>query len=106
MTNYFKKLPKKSIIDWCNDNWEDNDITAPVMDDKTALDFLANYLLPNGFYINYSCSRGQANTEIVCYLIEEYSKIFKNEYRCRKKIKKLENKISKIKEWIDNVKYD
>lgn len=66
------------------------------MDDKTALDFLTDYFLPDGFYISYSCSRGQANTEIVCYLIEEYSKRFKNEYKCRKKIKKLEDKIDKI----------
>ena len=103
MTDYFKKLPENSIIDWCNDNWEDDSITAPVMDDKTALDFLADYLLPDEFYVSYSCSRGQANTEIVCYLIEEYAKRFKNEYRHRKKIKKLEDKIDKI---IKNLKKD
>ena len=97
MANYFKKLPEKSIIDWCNDNWNDNSITAPPMDDKTALDFLTDYLLPDGFYISYSCSPGQVNTEIVCYLIKEYSKRLKNEVKSNKKIEQLENKINKIK---------
>lgn len=89
---------EKSIIDWCNDNWEEDNIFPPAMDDKTALDFLYDYLLPDGFYISYSCGRGQANTEIVCYLIKKYSKRYENEVKSRKKIKKLENKIKKIKE--------
>ena len=104
MKDFYKKLPKKSIIDWCNENCKSNSITAPEMDDRTALEFLFEYLLYDGFYISYPCNNKQANTEIVCQLIKDYSRRYKNELKARNKIKKVRNKIEDLEDKIDKVK--
>jgi len=95
-----------SIIDWCNTNWNDNSITAPPMDDKTALNFLFDYLVPNDYYISYACSNEQANTELVCYIIKEYSNKYKKEFKLKEKKKKLERKYKhKVNKIINHYRY-
>lgn len=104
MSDFYKKLPERSIIDWCEEHWNKNSITAPEMDDKTAIEFLAEYLLYDGFYIGYSCNHKQANTEIVCQLIKDYSQKYKNELKARNKIKETKNKIKGLENKIKEIK--
>lgn len=104
MSDFYKKLPEKSIIDWCEENWKGDSITAPEMDDKTAIEFLAEYLLYDGFYIGYSCNHKQANTEIVCQLIKDYSRKYKNELKARNKIRGIKNKIRGLENEIEKIK--
>lgn len=82
----------KSIIDWCETNWGKDSITAPSMNNETALKFLFDYLVPNDYYIPYSCNNEQANTELVCYIIQNYSKKFKKEIKLNEKKRILKNK--------------
>ena len=95
-----------SIIDWCETNWEKDSITAPPMDDKTALKFLFDYLVPNDYCIPYSCSSEQANTELVCYVIKEYSTKYKKEFKLNEKKKKLERKYNhKVNKIVNYYRY-
>ena len=95
-----------SIVDWCEKNWDKDSIVAPPMDDKTALDFLFDYLVPNDYYITYSCSGAQANTELVCYIIEHYSTKYKKEVKLNEKKKKLEHKYNrKVNKVINYYRY-
>ena len=105
-------MNKKTITEWCNEKWNDpnwqNNICAPEMSDKEALDFLFHYLEPD-YYISYCCNRFQANTEFVCLIIKEYSKLYKKEKALYKKLhhtdnkqkvkdKKLQEQLNKIRE--------
>jgi hypothetical protein len=51
------------------------------MDDATALNFLIDYLVPEDYYISYSCGRSQANTEMVSYILQKYSKKYRKELK-------------------------
>ena len=78
------KHDAKSFSDWLNENWDTNNIFPPGMDDATALNFLIDYLVPENCYIAYSCGKSQANTEMVNYILQKYSKKYANELKATK----------------------
>lgn len=70
--------------DWINENQDKENIIPPGMSDEEAINFLKNYLLGEDWYIAYSCSKSQANTEIVVAILEKYSKQYKKEKKAIK----------------------
>lgn len=74
-----------NIIEWLKEHGEKDNILAPSMDAQTAVNFLCDYLLGDDFCIMYPASNGQANTEIVCEILQKYSKRLRKEIRAKKK---------------------
>lgn len=73
-----------NLLNWLEEHNDKLNTLAPSMDAQTAVNFLCEYLLGEDFYIPYPANRGQANTEIVCEILEKYSKRFRKEIRKRK----------------------
>jgi len=76
-----KDIDTTSFTDWLNKNQDSNNIFPPGMDSDTAIQFLADYLLPKDWYISYSCGKSQANTEIVSAILKKYSKKYRKELK-------------------------
>ena len=76
-----------NLIEWLKEHDEKGNILAPSMDAQTAVNFLCDYLLGEDFCIMYPASTGQANTEIVCEILQKYSKRLRKEIRAEKKRK-------------------
>lgn len=74
----------ESFHKWLEENWDEHNIFPPGMDDATALDFLIDYLVPEDYYISYSCGKSQANTEMVSYILQKYSQKYANELKAIK----------------------
>ena len=91
----------ESFQEWLEKNWDEHNIFPPGMDDSTALNFLIDYLVPENCCIAYSCGKSQANTEMVNYILQNYSKKYANEL----KAKKME-KVKVHKEAIKRHKHD
>lgn len=69
------------FIDWFNKNKQEDNLLPPPLSDKKAILFLKEYLLGEDWYVNYSASAEQINTEIVYAILEKYSKKFKKEIK-------------------------
>lgn len=76
-----------NLIDWLKEHWDKDNILAPCMDAQTAVNFLCDYLLGDDFCIMYPATNDQANTEIVCEILQKYSKRLRKEIRAEKKKK-------------------
>lgn len=70
----------KKFTEWLKHDAKDCGVFAPPMDAQLALDFLADYLLPDGWYC-MGTSTAQANTEIVHDILWRYSKKYRKELR-------------------------
>lgn len=58
------------------------------MDARLAVNVLADYLLGEDWYIPYSTSPEQANTEIVVAILRKYSKEFRKDWKKHNDISK------------------
>lgn len=80
----------EKFSDWLESNWERNNLMPPSLDDQKALEFLFEYLVEDDFYLSVSIGREQANTELVGYILEKYSKKYKKELKQTRKRRKKE----------------
>lgn len=81
------KLKDVSFTEWLKlENAKDPDnILPPELDFEKAIYFLKNYLLGEDWYVNYSGSAKQINTDIVYNILRKYSKTFKKELKVYEK---------------------
>lgn len=80
-------LKTVSFTEWLeleNSKGPDN-ILPPELDFEKAIYFLKNYLLGEDWYVNYSGSAKQVNTDIVYAILEKYSRKFRKELKTYKK---------------------
>ena len=68
-------------------NWEPDNMLPPCLSSDEAIKYLKDYLLGEDWYVNYSGSKEQINTEIVYCILELYSKKFRKELKKRRKEK-------------------
>lgn len=76
-----------SFTEWLKlENAKDPDnILPPELDFEKAIYFLKNYLLGEDWYVNYSGSAKQINTDIVYNILRKYSKKFRKELKVYEK---------------------
>ena len=81
------KLKGVSFTEWLKlENAKDPDnILPPELDFEKAIYFLKNYLLGEDWYVNYSESAKQINTDIVYNILRKYSKKFRKELKVYEK---------------------
>lgn len=81
------KLKDVSFTKWLKlENAKDPDnILPPELDFEKAIYFLKNYLLGEDWYVNYSGSAKQINTDIVYNILRKYSKRFRKELKVYEK---------------------
>lgn len=81
------KLKGVSFTEWLKlENAKDPDnILPPELDFEKAIYFLKNYLLGENWYVNYSGSAKQINTDIVYNILRKYSKKFRKELKVYEK---------------------
>lgn len=81
------KLKSVSFTEWLKlENAKDPDnILPPELDFEKAIYFLKNYLLGENWYVNYSGSAKQINTDIVYNILRKYSKKFRKELKVYEK---------------------
>lgn len=81
------KLKDVSFAEWLKlENAKDPDnILPPELDFEKAIYFLKNYLLGEDWYVNYSGSAKQINTDIVYNILRKYSKKFRKELKVYEK---------------------
>lgn len=81
------KLKSVSFTEWLKlENAKDPDnILPPELDFEKAIYFLKNYLLGEDWYVNYSGSAKQINTDIVYNILRKYSKKFRKELKVYEK---------------------
>ena len=81
------KLKDVSFTEWLKlENAKDPDnILPPELDFEKAIYFLKNYLLGEDWYVNYSGSAKQINTDIVYNILRKYSKKFRKELKVYEK---------------------
>lgn len=81
------KLKNVSFTEWLKlENAKDPDnILPPELDFEKAIYFLKNYLLGEDWYVNYSESAKQINTDIVYNILRKYSKKFRKELKVYEK---------------------
>lgn len=81
------KLKVVSFTEWLKlENAKDPDSTLPPeLDFEKAIYFLKNYLLGEDWYVNYSGSAKQINTDIVYDILRKYSKRFRKELKVYEK---------------------
>lgn len=81
------KLKGVSFTEWLKlENAKDPDnILPPELDFEKAIYFLKNYLLGEDWYVNYSGSAKQINTDIVYNILRKYSKKFRKELKVYEK---------------------
>lgn len=81
------KLKGVSFTEWLKlENAKDPDnILPPELDFEKAIYFLKNYLLGEDWYVNYSGSAKQINTDIVYNILRKYSKKFRKELKIYEK---------------------
>ena len=96
----------ESFHKWLKEHRDKNNIYPPGMDDSTALNFLIDYLVPENYCIAYSCGKSQANTEMVSYILQKYSKKYANELKAikMKKAKFHKNAIKRHKSELRQLK--
>ena len=76
-----------SFLEWLElENSKDPDnILPPELNFEKAIYFLKNYLLGEDWYVNYSESAKQINTDIVYNILRKYSKKFRKELKVYEK---------------------
>lgn len=75
-----KKLSrKKQFTRWLQYEAEDCGFCDPPLDPQLALNFLADYLLGEGWYVTVSESQKQVNSAIVWDILSLYSSEFRKE---------------------------
>lgn len=81
------KLKDVSFTEWLKlENAKDSDNILPSeLDFEKAIYFLKNYLLGEDWYVNYSGSAKQINTDIVYDILRKYSKKFRKELKAYEK---------------------
>lgn len=81
------KLKDVSFTEWLKlENAKDpNNILPPELDFEKAIYFLKNYLLGEDWYVAYSGSAKQINTDIVYDILRKYSKRFRKELKAYEK---------------------
>ena len=81
------KLKDVFFTEWLKlENAKDPDnILPPELDFEKAIYFLKNYLLGEDWYVNYSGSAKQINTDIVYNILRKYSKKFRKELKVYEK---------------------
>ena len=81
------KLKVVSFTEWLkSENAKDPDNTLPPeLDFEKAIYFLKNYLLGEDWYVTYSGSAKQINTDIVYDILRKYSKKFRKELKAYEK---------------------
>ena len=81
------KLKVVSFTEWLKlENSKDPSNTLPPeLDFEKAIYFLKNYLLGEDWYVNYSGSAKQINTDIVYNILRKYSKKFRKELKVYEK---------------------
>lgn len=81
------KLKDVSFTEWLKlENAKDPDnILPPELNFEKAIYFLKNYLLGEDWYVNYSGSAKQINTDIVYNILRKYSKKFRKELKVYEK---------------------
>lgn len=81
------KLKVVSFTEWLKlENSKDPGNTLPPeLDFEKAIYFLKNYLLGEDWYVNYSGSAKQINTDIVYNILRKYSKKFRKELKVYEK---------------------
>lgn len=71
------KINDCTFSDWLNRNWEEGNLCPPELDPQTAIYFLCDYLLEDGFYISMPVNAKQGNTELVYAILERHSKKYR-----------------------------
>lgn len=71
----------ESFTEWLKSQENPENILPPELDFEKAIQFLKNYLLGEDWYVNYSGSTKQINTEIVYDILKKYSKKFRKELK-------------------------
>lgn len=71
----------ESFTEWLKSQEDPENILPPELDFEKAIQFLKNYLLGEDWYVNYSGSAKQINTEIVYDILKKYSKKFRKELK-------------------------
>lgn len=71
----------ESFTEWLKSQKDPENILPPELDFEKAIQFLKNYLLGEDWYVNYSGSTKQINTEIVYDILKKYSKKFRKELK-------------------------
>jgi len=74
--------------EWCNLKSNDpkvNIFPKPTSSDE-AIHVLIEYLLGKDWYVNYSCGRGQVNTEMISEILLKYPSEKYNRYPWYKKL--------------------
>ena len=81
------KFKDISFTEWLKlENAKDPDnILPPELDFEKAIYFLKNYLLGEDWYVNYSGSAKQINTDIVYNILRKYSKKFRKDLKVYEK---------------------
>ena len=81
------------FLDWLNANQDPNNMLPPPLEPNQALKFLKDYLLGENWYVAYSASSSQINTEIVYSILESYSKRFRKELKAAEKCLKMSKNV-------------
>lgn len=71
----------ESFTEWLKSQEDPENILPPELDFEKAIQFLKDYLLGEDWYVNYSGSAKQINTDIVYDILKKYSKKFRKELK-------------------------
>ena len=81
----------------------DYGICPPPMSDKTALEFLKNYLLDEDWYAVLPMPHEQVNTALVHDILYKYSKRYRKEYKKRRLKNNEKNNYSDMYDWRNTI---
>lgn len=65
--------PKKEFREWCEQNWEKDNLLPPELDPQLALDFLQRALLGEEWYCSVPINTKQVNVIIVMEILSKYA---------------------------------
>lgn len=78
-------MKENTFTKWLDNNWDKNNMFPPPLNAQRAINFLAQYLLGEDWYIVNPLTSAQANVEIVHEILNKYSKKYRKEYKKRRK---------------------
>lgn len=79
---------KQKFTDWLENEAKDYGMCDPPLEAQKAINFLKDYLLGEGWYVDMPESTKQVNTAIVHGILHDYSSEFRKEWKNYKKRKK------------------
>ena len=80
-----QEISEDSFLSWIKANQSSCTLLLPPLSGDQAVKFLKDYLLGDDWFVSYSGSSEQVNTDIVYAILERYSKKFKKELKIKQR---------------------